>query len=149
MGHPYTPSEKMRLQKLLSGKPAKSRFSDLASLASARDSTSSLILSSCHFISTPRHQRMLLRREIHSSLNLSPFLTATKKNSEKYSYFQLLYFKLVYSLRPSTHKFYGMEEQFYYALATYHISFFSFVWLKISVTMSPSYCRFTINSFLH
>lgn len=53
------------------------------------------------------------------SVNLTPFLTATKKNTEKHWDFQLLYFKLLYSLMPSIHKFHETEEHFYYALETY------------------------------
>lgn len=147
----HTPLQKSwDSEDFLGRKPAKIHFSDIAFLASARDSAGSLILSSCRYISTPRNQRKLLRRERHSlSFNLSPFLTATKKNTEKYSYFQLLYFKLVYSLRLSSHKFCEIVEQFYYALAASHIYIlFSFVQLKISVTTFPSYCRFTINCYI-
>lgn len=60
------------------------------------------------------------------SVNLTPFLTATKKNTEKCSYFHLLDFKLLYSLRPSIHKFHETEEHFYYALETYYIYFILF-----------------------
>lgn len=79
----HTPLQKCwDFEKFLGAKPAKTWFSDLAFFMSARDSVGSLILSSRWFISTPRNQRKLLRREIHSlSLNLSPFLTVTKKNT--------------------------------------------------------------------
>lgn len=60
------------------------------------------------------------------SVNLTPFLTATKKNTEKCSYFHLLDFKLLYSLRPSIHKFHETEEHFYYALETYYKYFILF-----------------------
>lgn len=81
------------------------------------------------------------------SLNLSSFLIATKKNTENFSYFQLLYLKLV-CLRTSTHKFFEIEEQFYYALATYNIHFILFS----TRFLSPCLCNIVgsiLNSFLH